>query len=222
MITLCIGRMGEGKSTLAYFIANRFPTRVIYDPRMQFNTTSDVLPEPSLLYDMLDDRSEIIIQPRGNVQQLFEDTSQAIVDWMDENPEEPLVFLADEARLIQLVDGEGKFPAFDWILRSSGREKINVVITAHRPTDIPVNIRAIAHYWCIFPTTQEHDLKTIAERCGEDVAEAVSTLKRFESGGAEVIVWDDGYATWKKHSDPKLWYVSLSQTRKQSEVNYSV
>jgi hypothetical protein len=209
MISLCIGRMRQGKSTLAYHLALLCPTRVLFDPRNQFHTTSDVIPHGAELYNMLDDRAEIIVRPDLIVEDCFESATSETVEWIRNNPGEKICFLADEARLIKMTTTA--YPAFDWMLRSAGEEDVNVIITAHRPIDVPVDTRAIAHFWYMFHTTQEHDLKIIEERCGPEVAEQVKTLR-----DRELIVWNDSIATWRKHSETKTWFHDLSKPTKEN------
>ena len=204
MISLCIGRMGQGKSTVAYDIALKSDTRVIVDPREQFHTTSDVIPDGAALYDMLDNREEIIVRPYLDLEDSFTSAMDETSLWIRNNPGEKLAVLADEARILKLTDTE--YQSFDWIVRSAGRENLDVIITAHRPSDIPVNIRAIAHYWFIFHTTQEHDLKVISERAGDDAGEAVRHLH-----DRQIVVWNDSIGQWRIHSDPKSWYHDLSK-----------
>jgi hypothetical protein len=204
VISLCIGRMGQGKSTIAYHIALQADTRVIVDPREQFHTTSDVIPDGETLFELLDEREEIIVRPYLDVEESFASAMDETCSWIRSNPLEKIAVLADEARILKLTDVE--YPSFDWIVRSAGRESIDVIITAHRPSDIPVNIRAIAHYWFVFHTTQEHDLKVIAERAGDEAAEAVRLLR-----DRNVLVWNDSIGSWRIHTKPQTWYYDLAK-----------
>jgi hypothetical protein len=205
MISLCIGRREQGKSTLAYHLALQSSTRVIVDPRALFETSSDILPNANGLYDLLDTRQEIIVQPEEETNEIFEAVCVEVKDWLQENPDEPFALLGDEARFF---DTPSYIPSsLDWILRMSSRKLVHAIFTMHRPVDISVDIRAIADYWFIFHTTQEHDLKVIAERCGQEVAELVSNLDGSKN---ELIVWDDAHGTFRKETDRSKWYHSLS------------
>jgi hypothetical protein len=204
MISLCIGRRTRGKSTLAYAIALQSDTRVIFDPRRQFGTTDDIIFEPGFLYESMSDRSEIIVQPHEEISVIFERVCFEIYDWIDDNQTEVLAFLVDEVRFL---DTPGKsYPNFEKVLRFCDPEKVNVILTCHRPVDISVDIRAIADFWCMFQTTQEHDLSIIYQRCGQECANAVRDLR-----GKEFILWNDGEGTFTKKMDSSSWFVDIKR-----------
>lgn len=213
MITVILGRRELGKSTLALFIARQTSTRVIFDPRKQYSTstaifTGQVGPE---FFEALDTRSEIIVQPTFNVIQTFEQMCEELSDWIGENPNEPLTLLVDEARFVETSSGIN--PYFDWILRCTPRKTVNVIFTAHRPVDIAVDIRSIADFWIMFHTTQEHDLKVIGERCGPQVEEIVRELKP-----QELVIWNDSRATYRKEMDRGKWFVPMYATMTTEEA----
>jgi hypothetical protein len=214
VISLVIGRREQGKTTLAYWLARQRSTRVIFDPRAMFHTTSDVLPSGFALFELLDDREEVIVQPQENVVAAFDETTTAIRDWILQNPDEPFALLVDEARFVETT--EKISPSFDWILRLGPRKTLDTILTAHRPVDISTDIRAIADYWFIFQTTQEHDLKVITERCGGEVADMVSTLEPFQ-----LVVWNDSIGKFRKETDSEKWRVRLDlpalTTRQQAQ-----
>lgn len=198
MITLVFGRREQGKTTLAYHLALQKETRVIVDPRGQFRTTSDILPDEVGLYELLDEREEVIIQPRGNPKEVFARVSSVVEDWLRDNPGAQFVFLLDEARIF---DTPSVIPDdFEYLLRMAPRNEVDVILTAHRPSDVSVDIRAIADFWLLFQMTQEHDLKVISERCGEKVAEIAATLPEHS-----VIVWNDAKGTFRVSHDSEKW-----------------
>jgi hypothetical protein len=205
LLTIVIGRRKRGKSTLAYAISLQKPTRVTFDPRRQFHTTDDIIQAPEVVYDMLEERSEIIVQPYENVQSVFDRTTFEISDWIDDNPQEQISLLADEVRFLDTPNRH--YEHFDRIIRFSDPEKVDAIMTCHRPSDISVDIRAIADYWCIFHTTQEHDLKIIGERCGNGVVEMVRTLRNR----GEFILWDDGEGIAKLKNQPSSWFVPIDR-----------
>src|SRR5712692_6000755 len=115
MLVLGIGRRELGKTTLAMNVARRSDTRVAFDPRHLINTTTDVLNEENveeLLYEMLDTRSEIIVQPNFDVQGAFAKTCQILCDWIRDNPGETVCLLLDEVRFYE-PDGN---PHFEFIV----------------------------------------------------------------------------------------------------------
>jgi hypothetical protein len=203
MICLCIGRKEQGKTTLGYHLARRFPTRVIVDPRDYFSTSPHVRLDASTLYEDLDDLSEVIIKPDDHVPENFALTCDELRDWLRDNRDEPFSFLVDEAYDVKTPDFMP--PSLDWLLRKTKRNQGRIIFTVHRPSDISTDIRALSDHWFIFQMTQEHDLRVVTERCGSEVAEAVRTL-----AAREFINWNDGLATWTKHTNASEWYVSLA------------
>lgn len=208
MIYLVFGRMRQGKSTLGLFIARKCPTRIIFDPRNQFHTSSAVFPgqDDRTLQELLDTKSEIIIRPGLEGENVIEPVAQDILDWTEQNPEEKVCFLIDEANMVGLDSRpQEKFPHLNYLLRSAGEDRINVVITSHRSVEVHPAIRSIANFVCMFRTTHEPDLKVIEDKCGFEVADQ---LRILPSG--QVIIWDDNVGTFALHSDRSVWYVPLN------------
>jgi hypothetical protein len=206
MITGIIGFTGQGKSTLAYFIGKRSPTLVIFDPRGQFHTTNDVLPDSYGLYELLDDRYEVIVRPgRGSqVEENFDSTCRVIADWIEDNPHEDICVLVDEGRLVGL-DSKSTSLHFDWILRSAREgSHIDVIITCHRPVDISTNIRAISNRLCFFRVMLPNDLDQIEDQCGPEVTAEVKKLldKQF-------ITWNNSRQQWRKVDNPASWFTRI-------------
>ena len=204
MISLIIGRRTRGKSTLGYVVALQKPMRVIFDPRRQFHTTDDIIPAPFNLYEMMGERSEIIIQPMDKIEGSFELTCSEIFDFVEENPGEQIAFLVDEVRFLDTPNIE--YPSFDKLIRFTNPKQIDIILTCHRPVDISTDIRAIADFWCIFQTTQEHDLQIIRQRCGESCAEAVRNLK-----DKEFLLWDDGEGKFSIRTNPTAWFIPIDR-----------
>lgn len=214
MITVIIGFTGQGKSTLAYRVSTRSTnggpstTRVIFDPRKQFETTSDVLPDSNGLYELMDDRYEVIVRPgRGEaVEENFDHTSKVIADWIEDNPHENISVLVDEGRLVGL---NAKLVSlhFDWILRSAREgSPVDVVITCHRPVDVHPDIRAIANRLVFFRVMLPGDLDAIEEQCGPEVAAQVKNLL-----DRQFITWNNSRQQWRKVDRPETWYVPIER-----------
>lgn len=205
MIYFATGRRENGKSTLVYALAQRLPQRIVIDPRRQFVTASPCVTTPDEVATAMDALSadpslrEVVVMPRGAVQPCFDALFESACGWIEDHPSRALAIIVDEARFFDLT-GE----AFEWVLRCAPRASMHVFLTAHRPSDIPVDVRGIMDQWLMFRTTQPHDLRAIAERCGESVAALVSTL-----GPYEWVQWDDGKALATVHRDPSVWYVPL-------------
>ena len=209
MITVIIGFTGQGKSTLAYYVSQRADTRAIFDPRGQFNTTADIIPDTGELPDLLDTRYEVIVRPgRGAaVEEAFDDFSRVVADWIEDNPYERIAVLVDEARLVGL-DSKSTSLNFDWIVRSAREgSPIDVIITCHRPVDVSTNLRAIANRIVLFRVTLPTDLDAVEEQCGEAVAGEVRKLL-----DRQFITWNNSRQQWRKVSDPQTWNIRIDST----------
>lgn len=203
MIVLCLGRRELGKSTLGCFIARRKPIVVILDPRFMFATADPIgdLPgDNQLLWDSMQAPGESIVQPENSLDKTTEELALLIREWCQQAPaSQHLAVLLDECALLEL-----NTDAWNWVFRCSPRERITIILTAHRPKDISTTVRALADMWCVFKTTQEHDLDVIEERCGREFADRVRDLKP-----REFLAWDDAKSSIVVYRDPTIWYVPL-------------
>jgi hypothetical protein len=210
MITGIIGFTGQGKSTLAYYVGKRAPTLVIFDPRGQYHTTDDVIPDATGLYELLDERYEVIVRPgRGAaVEESFDETCRITADWIEDNPHENICLLVDEGRLVGL-DSKNVSLHFDWIVRSA-REgaPIDVVITCHRPVDLHPNIRAISNRLVWFRAMLPGDLETIEDQCGPEVAGEVKKLL-----DRQFITWNNSRQQWRKVVNSESWKVEIEKVQ---------
>ena len=206
MLDLIVGRRELGKTTLAVSLSRHFATRVIFDPRHMIDTTADVLGDGQItgvLYEMLDTRSEIIVRPSFEKEEVFNQMCVEIYAWLRDNPGEPFCFLLDEARFVKEPE---KNPYFDYIVRCTPRVDVTVIMTCHGIVDISPDLRRVADYWILFRLTMEADLDRVRERCGEQVAEEVQKLEPFE-----YVVWNDARGVWAKYADKTAWFVPLER-----------
>jgi hypothetical protein len=214
MIIVVIGFTGQGKSTLAAYLAQRCPTRVIFDPRGQFHTAPDVLPDSSEVYELLDEKAELIVQPgRGaEVERAFAHVCYQLANWVEDNPAERVCFVVDEARLAGL-ESKAVPLDFDWLLRSSREgSPIDIIITCHRPVDVSTNIRAIANRLIFFQVRLPTDLAIIEDQCGPEVADKVRLLL-----DRQFITWNNSRQQYRLVANPQSWRVTLSS---QPTVGY--
>lgn len=212
MIYLVLGRRQLGKTTLAYSMARKCPRRLIFDPRGQIHSDGLRVSDRALLAGAMDDMAdpkdpikEILVTPDQDVQGMFDACAREVKAWADDFAHAPrsarrLMFLIDEARLVKLLDSA----AFEYVMRAAPPDLIQVAITAHRPADIPTDVRAISDHWLLFRCTQEHDLKVIRERCTESVCNQVAQLAPHQ-----FIHWDDATAKAFAHREPGAWFVPL-------------
>ncbi len=201
MIFIDIGRRELGKTTLGrYQVFSRTP-RIIVDPRAQFVA----LPNSEFARynavkseEMLEDLQagiDVVLQPR-ELQISVNNLANVAAIWFqeDDTNARQLSILLDEAGLYDLG-------SWDWMMRCSPRQRTNIILTAHRPADVSTSIRALADTWCIFRTTQRHDLDAIEERCGEVVMRHVQELEPYQ-----FVEWDDAKARMTIHKNPGAWF----------------
>jgi hypothetical protein len=112
----------------------------------------------------------------------------------DDESNKELSIVLDEAGLYNLN-------SWDWMMRCSPRTRTSIILTAHRPSDISTSIRALMDVWCIFRTTQRHDLDAIRERCGELVERHVQSLEPYE-----FVEWNDAKAQMTIHRNAAAWF----------------
>lgn len=220
MLYLDLGRRELGKTTLAYYLAQKCPYRVIFDPRGMIAIQGTGVRVTSIeglkgIADQMDDPkaplTEIIVTPRTDVQATFDACARLVESWAQDYPNKAhaIMFVVDEARFVNLQESA----AFGWILRAAPRDLCHVIITAHRPADIPTDVRAIADHWLLFRFAQEHDLKVIGERCGTKVAGEVSRLKPYQ-----YVHWDDGVGKASTNLNSAGWFVPLRAPSERADT----
>ena len=204
MIYQLVGRRSVGKSTLALYLARQTSARVIIDPRGLFRgapVRAENADEVSECFDRLTagEIQEFAITAYDDPQALFRSSARHLQTWARGRTVRPLSVIVDEVR-----DADAECAAFDWVRRGCPRDKMHVLFTCHRPVDIPTRVRAIADHWCIFRTTQTHDLKSIEERCSTAVATTVGALQ-----GRQFVHWNDEIGEMRISADETAWYTSL-------------
>lgn len=219
-IHLALGRRMLGKTTLVYSMARKCPFRIVLDPRNMIHTADSVRVASSadflaafkqMLYAPDSDPRihELIWTPRENLADALNVSSAAVTTWF-ETSDARMMFLIDEARFFPNL---AQSQQLDYVLRASPPGVVDVAITAHRPKDIPTDIRAISDYWLMFKHVQRHDLDVIEERCGEKVQRQVEALEPYQ-----FIEWDDGRAAATAYRDPSKWFVPLNAGHRAAPI----
>lgn len=199
MIYLNLGRREQGKTTLARYLASKMPRRVYLDPRGMIPSSAPVGTTGDDWWSFLDGViPEMVCRPAGDLQTFVDRAGFLTADFIQRSPKAETASFAiviDEAGLVDLAE-------WDWVFRCASRERIHLILTAHRPVDISTRIRAIADYWCVFRTVQSNDLERLEERCGENFTDHARVLepKCF-------LLWDDTKGEWKHFDRPSDWYL---------------
>lgn len=210
MTYLFLGRRTRGKTTLAYYMAAKLPRRVLFDPRGMIRRPGAVvvrsIPHFESAMDALSDGdiSEVVYSPIEPIKSVaWPAFTREVKNWVIANPHKSIAIMVDELSFVT-KPGERQDESFEWVMKTCDSRKVFFFLTCHRPNDVPVDIRAIADYWCIFHATQEHDLDVIRERCTAQTAALVQRLH-----GSEFVIWDDGAGTMREYRDPTAWYLPL-------------
>ncbi len=200
MIYVITGRRELGKTTLARYLAHKRSPQFVIDPRAQWPISPG--DDGPIVTDAADWRilawleagTSVVLQPR-NLDDAIAMAAEICEAYVNGARKAPLSLVLDESKLYDLS-------GFGWVLRCCDRESVNVILTAHRPQDISTDVRAIMDVWCIFRTTQAHDLAAIAERTSDRTAEIAATLEP-----RHFVAWDDAAIqdNLSVHKRPELW-----------------
>jgi hypothetical protein len=208
MIYLAIGRRERGKTTLVYGMARKVKKRVMLDARRiiarhdaDYVETRAELREG--LGDLLDGDlgvNEVVYQPiDDDLDQAFGTFTMEVKHSIIQYPPTAIAIVVDEASFYRLDEAR-----FQWLAKCTPRDRVHLLITAHRPSDIPTSIRAIADHWLIFATTQEHDVKVVEQRTSPRVAATVRQLR-----DRSYVHWNDAAGVMAVNDRPQDWYVSM-------------
>lgn len=223
-----IGRRGEGKSTLALFIALRMQktlrahTIVIFDPKRTFKNVDhtndlevfdDLIEKPSASgaiayqpYQRHSDSDETI-----GIQEEFENFCDALgieKHLGDERPSRPdlgpVILIVDEAWLLQ--GGSQINPWMEQLVRLADLETFFLIQLAHRPGDFSPRVRAQLDELFIFRQFLPADLKVIEEMAGPEVASLVENLPSHH-----VIDFHVHSGKFENWNEPRNWFIDISK-----------
>jgi len=203
------GRRQQGKTTLAVHIADNVDRRFFLDPRQLIRRPGAVVVRSGaalhrVMPQLADgELSEVVYSPtEQNLSDAFDAFARELRAWTVDHPDIELAALVDEASFYgKLEESE----AFMYAVKCCDPEQLHILLTCHRPSDLHPDVRALLNRWCIFRTTQEHDIDVIRKRCKGDVVDQVQQL-----GEREFIEWNDDDGTYDVHRHPYIWYTELS------------
>lgn len=219
MIYLDLGRREQGKTTLAYYIVTQLPKRMIFDPRGMVRGEASEVATDALQWRELTDAfeadqlHEIVYTPSGNMDVAFDDFCREARRFVRAHPREQFGMLIDEIRFV--LDGRSPVNEnLDWVLRCAPVNASHIILTGHRPKDVPTDIRGIADKWLLFQFTLPRDTDIIEEFSSSAVAAGVKRLERYQ-----FIEWDDriGKMTW--HTNPRLWNIKIREAADANVVD---
>lgn len=216
MLHAAIGRRETGKTTLTMYLA-----RARRDARcMVFDSRNGIFPRAdgdkvysgdeliSAYATMVQGEiRELIYTPReNNLRDAFVTWSTVVQHYIETNPTRPFHVVIDECALVK-DDLESLDHPLQAAMRWSRRDRVHFFLTCHQPKNVPTNTRAISDYLIFFHSTQEHDLKVIAERCSDAFAADVAKLKPFH-----FLIWNDQTAEAIRPTvTPDQWNIGLGE-----------
>jgi hypothetical protein len=214
-----IGRLKQGKTTLAVHRASQKAHRVMIDPRGLVRRPGAIVAYSAdgfrrgMQALTEGDADEVVFTPRpaanlDDAQLLtfhsdaFGAFSRAVMQWTTDHPRRELAVLVDEAKFYGDIT---KSPSFMYVIKSCDLDRVDVIVTCHRPKDIKPDLRFHIDKWNLFRTTQEDDLDVIRERATAAVVDQVQQL-----GDHELVIWNDGDGTSRVHRASWTWFSELS------------
>jgi hypothetical protein len=210
MLFANVGRRFNGKTTLAVWTLDQCERRAFLDVRSQIRRPgSIVVRRLSRLREAFDalangDVDEIVYSPIEPHRVAFDAFAGELRRWVIEYPTLPLGVLIDEAGFFkkQIDDVDGPF---QFVIKTCDPAIVDIVLTCHRPTDLPTDVRALCNRLAWFRTTLEHDLQAVRAHCGPDVEQLVQDLP-----DRHYVAWNDDDATYDVHCSPFIWRTDLT------------
>jgi hypothetical protein len=184
------GRRGVGKTTLARAVARHQARVVVWDALgyeygpLAYRVGNG---NPESLTDYLDwARSQRFAAARyvprsGGDKELreeFEHVCQVL--WGYEN----FVFVVEE--VAALCDPSNLPPEFGRIVRQGRHKRIGLLWTTQRLNEVSRTLTGLTDFWAGFNLAEPADLLALAQRCGQDYAERIEELPRYEWVGWDV------------------------------------
>jgi hypothetical protein len=220
------GRKYQGKSTLAFYLAERIQRRthsytpVFFDPKWTFRSvahTEDV----DEFADMLPDAKDgLAFRPASqfsddDIEKVREDFTafcEAInlESLLRHPPDRPIIIVIDEAYYLQ--SGKYVHPWLARLIRLATEHKIFVILAVHRPTQIAPDVRSQIDQFFFFRQILPDDLDAVREVADEESAEIVANLPKHH-----VLEYNVESRTREVWSRPELWYRNISKDINEGE-----
>lgn len=204
------GRRLMGKTTLAMHIAERIDgARLVLDPRRLIRRPGAVVARSAAALHRAipqlrsGEFPEVVYSPTEDLPEAFAAFAAELRAWAADPPEGiDLAAVIDEASFYGALEANADFM---FAVKCSDPATFHLVLTCHRPSDLPPDVRALLNHWCIFRTTQEHDLDVIRRRCTADVVTLVQRLS-----DRSFVDWNDDDGTYDLHTHPAIWHTVLT------------
>jgi hypothetical protein len=217
MLIANFGRRFQGKTTLGAYVVDQVERRAILDPRQLVRRRGAVVvrsaPRLREAFDALaaGDCDEVVYSPLESHAAAFTAFAGELRRWIVDFPDLSIGVLIDEASFYPgLDDDDGPFM---FAIKTCDVDAVTIVLTCHRPTDLPVDVRALCNRWALFRTTQEHDVDAVRRRCGSDVADLVQQL-----ADREYVEWNDDDGTYDVNRCPYIWQTTLTEPGAASRI----
>lgn len=211
MLFANVGRRFQGKTTLAVWTLDQCDRRALLDTRQQIRRPGSVIVRSAgRLREAFDalaagDVDDVVYSPIETHSVAFAAFAGELRRWVTTHPGLGLGVLIDEAgfykRQLDDVDGD-----FQYVIKTCDLDAVDVVLTCHRPTDLPTDVRALCNRLAIFRVTLPHDLEAVRKHCGDDVEQLVQQLP-----DRHFVEWDDDDATFAVNACPFIWQTDLTK-----------
>lgn len=225
MNVFILGRMQEGKSTLAIHVARESHALVIFwDPRHQVEM-GVIVNTPDQLEQAIekgDWRGDVLLVYQPNNTDIAEEFG-AMCEVLGPYGRYTGGFglIVDEAKMLQgpnWID-----PNLDRIVRQSkneGPRTATIVQTTHRLSDMAGSSRSLVHELYLFQTTNPRDLDAIEEYTSSPaVVEIVQTLPQHHYVRVDLQRGPGLETQYEVCADPAAWYVPMEKGAVEHDQN---
>lgn len=215
-IELVTGRMGTGKTTLAFHRALEiYPAKCVFvfDTACNFGQHEGsgfaIVHDYPAMRQAIDapPRRAIIFQP-DNLEQGLTEFARVVGQCTRH------AVLVDESSFVQTA--QRIHPELEKLVRSAtGRSsrygELSIILTQHRVSEINPLLQELVGRYYFFQTKRIRSLERIREIAGEEAAVRVAEL-----GEREYLCWDVDRADWMINRDTRSWREQICRTKKEA------